>query len=124
MVGDNNKMKYYPFECSVNTCVSCSEFVCDGVSNSGLINDKNCMCCPLLCGIFMVFDIFTCIPFSVYSSYKKCTNCNCKKNKITIVTAATTATAATAATASMFVVNNQPTYDDYKYRHYDNTIIQ
>lgn len=97
MNGDDNNMKYYPCECSINNYISCSEFVFDGVSKSGLINDRNCFCCPILCGIAVVFDIFTCIPFSVYTSYKKCKNCNCKKNKITIIT-----------------IDTQPKYNNYQ----------
>jgi hypothetical protein len=81
----SNKVEFYPGECSVDICIGCTEFMCDGMSKNNTINDGNCICFPIICGIGIVFDIITCVPYSFYTSYKKCKPYCCKGvNKVAI----------------------------------------
>ncbi len=81
-----NKLHYYPCECSIINYEDYKNFVCNDES-SETINDRNCICFPIICSIGIIFDIVTCIPFSFYSSYqkcKKCTKCYVQKNKVSV----------------------------------------
>jgi hypothetical protein len=76
----------YPGKFSVTNYKNCKDFVCDNVQ-SGIVNDHNCICFPIICSIGIVFDIITCTPLTVYSSYKKCkkcTKCGDHKNKVSV----------------------------------------
>lgn len=104
-MNQRNKLHYYPCECSIINYKDCKDFVCDDIP-SETINDRNCICFPIICSIGIVFDIITCIPFSVYSSHQKCKKCYSPKNNISVAII-TQPSVKDSLPSYEFVINNQ-----------------